>query len=89
LKTRIYLANQGRKGLITCIHPPIDNELWNGIKEEYGDAHEIISQTHIIANRRKCSLIKVEELWQGNKIRKAEGSYGKQRGRALTLDKDV
>jgi hypothetical protein len=90
LKTRIYIANQGRKGLITCIHPPIDNGLWNGIKEEYGNDPEIISRTHIvnrikdiksydtyqtiiegcqlIANRRNCDLIEVEELWQGTII---------------------
>ncbi|MBI5638823.1 MAG: hypothetical protein HZA17_00200 [Nitrospirae bacterium] len=90
LKTRIYIANQGRKGLITCIHPPIDNGLWNGIMEKYGNDQKIISQTHIvnrikdittydtyqtiiegcqlIAKRRNCSLIEVEELWQGTEI---------------------
>lgn len=90
LKTRIYIANQGRKGLINCIHPPIDNGLWDGIMENYGNDKEIISRTHIvnrikeiksyetyqkiiegcqlIANRRKCYLIEVEELWQGTEI---------------------
>jgi hypothetical protein len=52
LKTRIYIAKQGRYGLIQCIHPPIDNELWNGIMLEYHDRPEIISQTHVV-NRIK------------------------------------
>jgi hypothetical protein len=31
LKTLVYLAREGRSGLIESIHPPIDNELWKGI----------------------------------------------------------
>jgi hypothetical protein len=87
LKTRVYIAREGRVGLIECIHPPIDNGLWKGIKEYYGNEPAIINKTHIvsgikdintyqiyktiiegcrlIAQKRKCYLIEVEELWQG------------------------
>ncbi len=41
LKTRVYLAGQGRPGLIEHIHPPIDNGLRQGIKDEYGNDPEI------------------------------------------------
>jgi len=37
LKTRVYLAGQGRPKLVEFIHPPIDSGLWQGIKEEYGN----------------------------------------------------
>jgi hypothetical protein len=49
LKTRVYLAKEGRPSLIKCIHPPIDNELWKGIKLKYGNKDEIISKTHIVS----------------------------------------
>ena len=52
LKTTVYLASMGRPNLIECIHPPIDNELWKGIYQEYKDRSEIISKTHIV-NRIK------------------------------------
>jgi len=88
LKTTVYIANKGRPNLIRCIHPPIDNELWKGILNEYRESEDIISKTHIVkrikdidtydkystiidgcrmvAERRGCFLIEVEELWQGN-----------------------
>ncbi|TFH38641.1 MAG: hypothetical protein E4G94_12025 [ANME-2 cluster archaeon] len=90
LKTRAYIAREGRGGLIECIHPPIDNELWRGIEEEYSNEREIIEKTHIvskikeittyeiyqtilegcrlIAEKRRCYLIEVEELWQGTRV---------------------
>jgi len=49
LKTRVYLAGEGRLDLITCIHPPIDNGLWAGIKNEYRNNPEIIEKTHIVS----------------------------------------
>ena len=52
LKTTVYLAGMGRQGLVKCIHPPIDNELWKGIYQEYRHRQEIISKTHIV-NRIK------------------------------------
>ena len=90
LKTRVYVAKEGSLDLIKCIHPPIDNELWKGIKKEYAHDKEIIYLTHkvdriknindysiyktiidgcrLIALKRNCYLIEVEELWQGNII---------------------
>ncbi len=90
LKTRVYVAKEGRSGLIGCIHPPIDNELWKGIIQEYGNEPEVIEKTHIvsrikeikkystyktiiegcqlIAQKRGCLLIEVEELWQGTMV---------------------
>lgn len=90
LKSLVYMAREGRIGLIECIHPPIDNGLWNGIKQEYPNEDIIIGKTHIvskikdidnystyktiidgcrlISKKRNCSLIEVEELWQGTKV---------------------
>jgi hypothetical protein len=52
LKTTVYLAGVGRPGLVQCIHPPIDNGLWQGIYSEYGHRPDIISKTHVV-NRIK------------------------------------
>jgi len=52
LKTTVYLAGMGRHNLVKWIHPPIDNELWKGIYQEYSHRQEIISKTHIV-NRIK------------------------------------
>lgn len=41
LKTRVYLAGQGRPGLVNCIHPPIDNGLREGIRDKYRNDSEI------------------------------------------------
>jgi hypothetical protein len=35
LKTRVYLAGEGRKGLVSVIHPPIDTDLQRGLKREF------------------------------------------------------
>jgi hypothetical protein len=35
LKTRVYLAGDGREGLVAAIHPPIDNGLLNGLRGEF------------------------------------------------------
>lgn len=83
----VYVVKEGRAGLLECIHPPIDNELWKGIMQEYRYEHGIIEKTHtvsrikeiktystykkiidgcrLIAQKRGCLLIEVEELWQG------------------------
>ncbi|SRR6266498_4064693 len=87
LKTRVYLAGDGPPSLVACIHPPIDNGLWQGIKGQYRNEPEIYDKTHIvnriknitdytlyrtiiegcrlIAAKRGCLLIEVEELWMG------------------------
>jgi hypothetical protein len=49
LKTRVYLAGEGRQDLIKCIHPPIDNGLWSGIRNEYQNNSVIIEKTHIVS----------------------------------------
>jgi hypothetical protein len=41
----VYLAGQGRPGLVEHIHPPLDDGLWRGIKHEYGNVPEIWSKT--------------------------------------------
>jgi hypothetical protein len=35
LKTRVYLAGEGREGLVQSIHPPVDTSLQNGLKAQY------------------------------------------------------
>jgi len=35
LKTRVYLAGEGRENLVAVIHPPIDNGLLNGLKKNF------------------------------------------------------
>jgi hypothetical protein len=35
LKMRVYLAGEGRKGLVEVIHPPIDNRLQKGLKQAF------------------------------------------------------
>jgi hypothetical protein len=35
LKTRVYLAGEGRDGLLSVIHPPIDYGLQQGLKKKY------------------------------------------------------
>jgi len=52
LKTMVYLAGAGRPRLIQYIHPPIDNDLWEGIRSRYGGNPDIITRTHIV-NRIK------------------------------------
>jgi len=35
LKARVYLAGEGRKGLVSVIHPPIDTGLQKGLKKNF------------------------------------------------------
>lgn len=35
LKARVYLASEGRKGLVSVIHPPIDTGLQTGLKKNF------------------------------------------------------
>lgn len=35
LKTRVYLAGEGQKGLVAVIHPPIDGGLQQGLKKKF------------------------------------------------------
>ena len=37
LKTRVYLAGEGREGLVSVIHPPIDNGLQRGLTKRFAN----------------------------------------------------
>lgn len=52
LKTRVYIAGEGRFGLTGCIHPPIDGGLWQGIMETYVDRQDIIERTHCVTRMK-------------------------------------
>ena len=41
LKTRCYVGGFGRDGLADAIHPPIDNGLINGLKENFGQRPDL------------------------------------------------
>jgi hypothetical protein len=47
LKTRVYIAGEGRPNLKECIHPPIDGILWKKIKETYRDDPSISDKLDI------------------------------------------
>lgn len=42
LKTRVYIGGEGHPDLVKCIHPPIDNQRLEGIKEKYGANYVIM-----------------------------------------------
>lgn len=48
LKTRAYVALQGRSGLADVLHPPIDGGLWLGLRRRFGDRPDILAETHCV-----------------------------------------
>lgn len=46
LKTRVYLAGDGRTGLSALIHPPIDAGLWAGIRRRFPRDAELNALMH-------------------------------------------
>jgi hypothetical protein len=44
LKTRVYLAGEGRDGLLAAIHPPIDSGLVKGLKKSFPERPWMIKQ---------------------------------------------
>ena len=73
----IFCKHGGRPNPIKCIHPPIDNELWKGIYQEYKHRPEIISKTHVV-NRIKAidSYDKYQVIIEGCRlIAKDRGCY--------------
>lgn len=49
LKTRAYVANAGRPGLVELLHPPVDGGLWKGIRRRYRtstDKKRVLALTH-------------------------------------------
>lgn len=61
LKTIVYIGQIGRGGLDSCIHPPIDGGLWDGIYNAYGNQTEIIENTHVVV---KIKDIKTYDTYQ-------------------------
>lgn len=53
LKTRVYLAKEGRSGLIQCLHPPIDNGLWKGIRQKYKNVAKIKKDLQVFTGINK------------------------------------
>ena len=48
LKTRVYLAAQGRHHLKEMIHPPIDAGLWLGLARRFQDRPDILERTNCV-----------------------------------------
>ena len=44
LKTRVYLAGEGRPDLIRWVHPPIDNNLVDAIERAYANDSEVMER---------------------------------------------
>jgi len=71
LKTRVYLAGEGREGLVAAIHPPIDNGLVRGLKRNFPKgAWEIQSikgitsyQDHYIPFICQCGEVTQKKGW--------------------------
>lgn len=55
LKTRVYVAGQGRWGAIDAIHPPVDSGLWRGVRSEFSGRPHILSKTHCVAKIKDIS----------------------------------
>jgi len=49
LKTRVYVAVEGRGNLIEMIHPPIDAGLWLGLSRQFAGQPEILSMTNCVS----------------------------------------
>ena len=49
LKTRAYVAFEGRRNLIEMIHPPIDAGLWLGLSRQFAGQPEILSMTNCVS----------------------------------------
>ncbi len=48
LKTISYVGTEGRSGLRSCLHPPIDKGLWKGISTRFKDRKDILHLTHCV-----------------------------------------
>ena len=46
LKTYCYVGDGGRLGIRDCLHPPIDSNLWKGVKKKFKSDKEILNLTH-------------------------------------------
>ena len=69
LKSMVYMGNYGRRGLDQLIHPPIDNGLWKGIKENYKEDKSILSMTHCKSQIKDITTYEVyQKIIQGIEI---------------------
>lgn len=70
LKTRAYIANEGRPNLQDVIHPPIDNGLWDGIKEEFATKKpHIVKLTHTVSRIKGiASYKKYSQIIEGCRL---------------------
>lgn len=57
LKTRVYLAGDGRPGLPSLIHPPIDAGLWAGIKRRFPREARLNALMHPHDGTKKITTI--------------------------------
>lgn len=48
LKTRAYIAAQGRHHLKEMIHPPIDADLWLGLERQFANRPDILQRTNCV-----------------------------------------
>ena len=49
LKTRVYVAAEGRENLMDMIHPPIDGGLWLGLSRQFAGQPEILAMTNCVS----------------------------------------
>ncbi len=49
LKTRAYIAREGRRDLIDMIHPPIDSGLWLGLSRQFAGQPDILAMTNCVS----------------------------------------
>ena len=49
LKSRAYVAAEGRRNLIDMIHPPIDAGLWLGLSRQFAGQPEILAMTNCVS----------------------------------------
>ena len=49
LKTRAYVAAEGRRNLMDMIHPPIDAGLWLGLSRQFAGQPEILAMTNCVS----------------------------------------
>ena len=48
LKTRAYIAAEGREGLSAVIHPPIDGGLWDGLERQFAHRPDILQKSNCV-----------------------------------------
>jgi hypothetical protein len=49
LKTRVYVALEGRRNLADMIHPPIDAGLWLGLSRQFAGQPDILAMTNCVS----------------------------------------